>query len=114
MNPMPKYTYAVESLWAAKGKWVALISGEARGFAYGYYLGRFDERSGPANALRLVRSDGMVVDSASQIDDVSIGMIAGMPSAEQYEGAAERALERARSIRAFAQGRQSRAVKGGS
>jgi hypothetical protein len=47
----------------------------------------------------MVRSDGKIVRELTEYEDVGIGMIAGFPTAEQYERAAERALERARKIR---------------
>jgi len=53
----------------------------------------------PRLHLRLVRSDGKIMDEIEAHDDVGIGQVAGWPTAEQYESAAERALERARKIR---------------
>lgn len=53
----------------------------------------------PRVHLRMVRSDGKIVCELAAHDDVVIGMIAGFPTAEQYERAAERALETARKIR---------------
>lgn len=53
----------------------------------------------PRLNLRMVRSDGKITQEIEAHDDVGIGMVAGWPTAEQYESAAERALERARKIR---------------
>jgi hypothetical protein len=53
----------------------------------------------PRIHLRMVRSDGKIIREITEYDDVGIGMITGFPTAEQYERAAERALERARKIR---------------
>ena len=53
----------------------------------------------PRVHLRMVRSDGKIIREITEHDDVGIGMIAGFPTAEQYERAAERALERAKKIR---------------
>jgi len=47
----------------------------------------------------MVRSDGKIVDEVQAFDDVGIGQVAGWPTAEQYELAAERALEKAKKIR---------------
>ena len=54
----------------------------------------------PRVHLRLVRSDGKIMDEVEPHDDVGIGMVAGWPTAEQYEAAAERAMTRAAKIRA--------------
>lgn len=90
------YTYHIEC--PCLGKWNAFIKGRSRGYCDGY----MDAMRGqlPRLHLRLVRSDGKIMDEVEAHDDVGIGMIAGWPTAEQYESAAERALERARKIRA--------------
>jgi hypothetical protein len=78
------------------GKWNAFKRG-SRHYCDGY----MDAIRGqmPRSHLRLVRSDGKVMDEVLPHDDVGIGMVAGWPSAQQYEAAAERALKRAKKIR---------------
>ena len=53
----------------------------------------------PGLRLRLVRSDGKIIDEIPANDGVNIGMVAGFPTAGQYERAAEEALKRAAAIR---------------
>ena len=48
---------------------------------------------------RVVRDDGEVVESWSVKTEVSVGMVAGFPSAEQYEDAARVAFDSAAEIR---------------
>jgi len=89
-----KYTYKVESF--CLGKWHQIIEASR-----GYCMGYLDAASGwaPRSALRVVRSDGMVVADYPENENVSIGQVAGFPTAEQFERAGNRALERARLIR---------------
>lgn len=97
-----KYTYAFEvKLEMLDGKWFRPcgLAEETRGFALGYLMGRHDTPA-PRPAMRVVRSDGKVVDEYVASEDVDIGLIAGWPSPEQYEGAAERAMQTAARIRA--------------
>jgi hypothetical protein len=90
-----KYTYNIEC--PLGDKWVAFIKMQTRTYCDGY----LDALEGqfPRNNLRMVRSDGKIVREVKAFDDVSVGMIAGWPTAEQYEHAAERALEKAKRIR---------------
>lgn len=90
-----KYTYTVESFYLEK--WAPIIRGESRDYCLGYF-DRTQEFS-PRNAYRVVRSDGKVMAERKGDADVSIGMIAGWPTPEQYEGAAQRALDQAKRIR---------------
>ena len=89
-----KYDYQIETFTI--GKWLKLFSGGVQ-FLQGYLDARSD--SSPRLAYRIVRSDGKIVEEIAARDDVSVGMIAGFPTAEQYEAAAERALAVARAIR---------------
>jgi hypothetical protein len=91
----PQYTYSIQCKYL--DKWNSFILDTSLQYCRGY----MDALEGqqPRNSLRLIRSDGKVIREISEYDDVSIGMIAGWPTAEQYERAAERALERARKIR---------------
>jgi hypothetical protein len=88
------YTYHIEC--PCLGEWNAFKKGN-RGYLDGY----MDAMRGqaPRLHLRLVRSDGKVMDEILANDDVCVGMIAGWPTAEQYELAASRALERAKITR---------------
>lgn len=89
------YTYSIECAHA--GKWHAFIKEKSRTYCSGY----MDAMRGqvPRRQLRLVRSDGKVIDKIDAHDDVGVGQVAGFPTAEQYEQAGRRALERAAEIR---------------
>ena len=89
-----KYTYHIECPFL--GGWNAFKQG-SRHYCNGY----MDAMRGqmPRLHLRLVRSDGKVMDEIQAHDDVGIGMVAGWPTAEQYETAANRAIKRAGKIR---------------
>jgi hypothetical protein len=63
------------------GKWYSVLKDTTVNFCRGYMLGKQDA-SPPRLSFRLV------------------GMVAGWPTPEQYEAAAARAIERAKSIRA--------------
>jgi len=89
------HTYHLESFYC--GKWTRLRT-DGLLFLRGYLDAKSDYS--PRLAYRIVRGDGKVVEELSAKEDVSIGMIAGWPTPEQYERAAERALERAKAIRA--------------
>lgn len=89
-----KHTFAVETISA--GKWAKLFSD-----SYSYCLGYLNARryDGPRSAYRLIRSDGKVLLELPSVTEVSIGMIASYPTAEQYEHAANLALAKAALIR---------------
>jgi hypothetical protein len=91
-----KYTYKVEV--QTDGKWVYILDG-SKDFCMGY-LTRTVEYS-PRLAMRVIRSDGKVIDSIEKSDEVQIGMVASWPTPEQYEAAARRALAAAEEIRKF-------------
>ena len=88
---MPKYTYSIECPF--QDGWHAF----KRNQTLSYYQGYMDAMRGqyPRQHLRLVRSDGKVIEEIEAYDSVSIGMVAGWPMPEHYERAAEDALERA-------------------
>jgi hypothetical protein len=88
-----KHTYTLE---CNSGKWYKLFEGSLQ-FLQGYLDARKD--SSPRLAYRIMRSDGRVMEEVGAREDVSIGQVAGWPTAEQYERAAARALERAKVIR---------------
>jgi len=94
---MPKYTYSVESEYL--GRWFSVLKDTTVNFCRGYILGKRDGAP-PRLSFRLVRSDGKVMDVTPEDLDVSVGMVAGFPTPEQYEDAAARAIERAKRIRA--------------
>lgn len=62
------------------------------------WLAHHREAPGPRLAYRLVRSDGKVIETIPGIEEVSIGMVAGWPSWQQYAHAAAKALQRASQI----------------
>ena len=90
-----KHTYSIQRLY--NGDWYSLIKGEYLQYCLGW-LDRAQDQS-PRPAYRLVRSDGKILKLLTEREDVSIGMVAGFPTAEQYEAAAQRALEKAAKIR---------------
>jgi hypothetical protein len=90
-----KYEYKVYVL-NADDYWVKAVEGSLQ-FCRGYMYAKSDYA--PRLAHRLVRSDGKIVEEFSANEDVSIGMIAGWPTAEQYVRAAARAMARAEAIR---------------
>ena len=90
-----KHTYSIETLFG--DKWLAIIRLENAQYCRGW-LDRASDQS-PRPAYRVVRSDGKLVTSLREREDVSIGQVAGFPTAEQYERAAQRALEKAAVIR---------------
>lgn len=89
-----KYEYHLECFTI--GKWLKLFSGGVQ-FLQGYHDAKQD--MSPRLAYRIVRSDGKIVEESKAREDVSIGMIAGFPTSEQYEAAAKKAMERAAAIR---------------
>lgn len=92
-----KHTYHLETF--AIGKWLKIISGSLQ-YCQGYLDARKDYA--PRLAYQLTRSDGKIIEALEARDDVSIGQVAGWPTAEQYEIAANKALDRAKAIRARA------------
>lgn len=78
------------------GKWALIIQGTPA-----YCRGYLDARlaASPRNAYRLRKPDGTVIYEYPAVEHVSIGQVAGFPTAEQYEHAAQRALEKAAAIR---------------
>lgn len=58
------------------------------------------ENQSPRLAHQIISPNGKVLDEIPERTDVGIGQVAGWPTAEQYEAAAKRALERASAIRA--------------
>lgn len=95
-----------------RGKWsvqVRRTGGEWRTVfvclrSYGEgWLDHHRESGGPRCAMRLLSPDGVIVATAEALDEVSVGMIAGWPTAEQYELAGETALAKAAAIRAAEQ-----------
>ena len=91
-----KHTYRLETL--VDGEWRALVgSACGREYGLGYVVAR-REMPGPRYGVRLVRDDGKVLDEAPALDEVSIGPVAGWPTAAQYRAAAARALAKADEI----------------
>jgi len=90
-----KHTYTIETLFG--DKWMPIIKGEYLQYCLGW-LDRAQKHS-PRPAYRLVRSDGRILKLLTEREDVSIGLVAGFPTAEQYEAAAQRALDKAAKIR---------------
>jgi hypothetical protein len=92
---MAKFDYRVE-FELDGGHWNTTIR-DSKDFCLGFlHATRYQY---PRNAMRVVRSDGKIIAEVPAYEDVSIGMVAGYPTAEQYERAAGRALEKAEKIR---------------
>lgn len=89
-----KHYYHLESF--VIGKWLKILQG-SREYCQGFLNARKDYA--PRNAYRIVRSDGKIMEECPAREDVDIGQIAGWPTAEQYEAAANKALARAKAIR---------------
>ena len=89
-----KHTYTVQTFYC--GSWMSLFS-ETRDFCLGYLDAKKDYA--PRNAYRIMRSDGKITLELPSVEDVAIGQIASYPTAEQYELAANRALQQAQRIR---------------
>lgn len=66
-----------------------------------YLRGYFDAMANqsPRLAHQIVSLKDKVLDEMPERTEVSIGQVAGWPTAEQYEAAAKRALEKAEAIR---------------
>jgi hypothetical protein len=89
-----KHEYRLESFYL--DKWVTLKK-SSLSYLQGYLDARKD--ASPRLAYRIIRSDGKIIEEIAAREDVSVGMIAGWPTAEQYEHAAKRALDKAEAIR---------------
>lgn len=88
--------YTIESFYL--DKWCQIATSDSKAFCEGVLWAKQDVA--PRLAYRVVRkSDDQVVMSIEAYDEVSIGMTAGWPTAEQYERAAENALAKAAAIR---------------
>ena len=93
---MSKYTYKIETFHL--NQWLCIVKCETRDFCIGYITAK--QYLAPRNAHRIVRSDGKIMpQELSAQTEVNIGMVAGWPTAEQYEAAAARALNMAEQIR---------------
>ncbi len=94
---MAKYTYSVE-VQHPGGDWYPIMREAQRGHCEGYAWSHRDQ-SPPRLPIRVCRSDGQVIEEYAGDDEVALGMLVGMPTAEMYEAAAARALEKASQIR---------------
>jgi hypothetical protein len=90
-----KHTWKVEALH--DGEWKKVIEASKQ-FCEGFLHAR--QYEAPRLAQRLIRDDGKVFYELPAKAEVFIGQVAGWPTAEQYERAVARALEKARAIRA--------------
>ena len=91
----PRYTYHLHVLDGSR--WVKLFGEIAQGEGRGYLMCH-REQPGPRLAMRLVRSDGHVLEEAAAKSEASIGMHAGSPRADQYVDAATRVLRMAHQV----------------
>lgn len=77
-------------------RWVKVCDGSCN-YCDGWLDARVLQR--PHLAMRLIRPDGTLMRDIQQRDDVSIGQVAGFPAPEQYEAAANKALQLAKAVR---------------
>lgn len=83
-----KYEYYIETYYCEK--WVKIITA-SRQYCEGWLSARQD--ISPRPCFELFRSDGQRIAEYPAKYDVSIGQVAGFPTAEQYERAAREAME---------------------
>ena len=89
--------YQVQAKWG--DEWRVLFSESSRAYCQGY-IARCRDEPMPRLAWRIVDSKtGRVIEEVSPRAEVDLGMVAGWPTAEQYEAAAARAMEAAARIR---------------
>lgn len=86
---MSSNIYSVEAQ-QEDGEWVEIIGHETRGFCDGFVLAHRYQPA-PRLAVRAIRKDGHVAEVSPAHEGVSLGMIAGFPSAAQYRRAGDRA-----------------------
>jgi len=85
-------TFNIESLYC--GNWCKIVSGVSQSYCHGYLDSiAYDA---PRLGYRIIRSDGKIVREIKEREDVSVGMVAGWPTPEQYEFAAEKALKKSK------------------
>lgn len=94
---MSKYEYALETNWQ-NVKWIKTISG-SKDFCLGYFHAA--RNLAPRHAIRVIRSDGKVLEHTEQNDEVNVGMIAGFVTPQQLEYAACEAWKKAARIREY-------------
>jgi hypothetical protein len=104
-----KHAYNIEC--PLNDGWNPFIKGCSLQYGHGYLDAMRGEL--PRKHLRLVRSDGKIVDQVTPFDEVGIGQVAGWPTAEQYERAANNALEKARKIRDHDEKQCKKTLQGG-
>jgi hypothetical protein len=90
-----KYYYYLESY--SLGKRLKFKEYCSLQYGQGWLDARKDHS--PRPHMRLVRSDGKIIEEVPANHEVSIGMVAGWPTPEQYERAAQKALETAKHLR---------------
>lgn len=91
-----RHVYYIEFL--IDGVW-SRTAGCACGREFGHgYLAALREGHGPRLAARLMRDDGKEVDFTTALEEVSIGPVAGHPTAAQYRAAAAHALAKAEEL----------------
>lgn len=98
------YRYAIDVFYDEIHRWVTLpgLGDVSLQYAEGYVTGHHDS-PGLARAIRIVRSDGKVKREEPACAEVSLGMIAGWPSAQQYRRAAAAAIAKAEQLDEHAQ-----------
>ena len=93
---MAKHTYYLQAL--VSDRWVRVRGEVPKTYGEGF-LAHHREAPGPRCGMRLVRSDGRVVDEVPANEEASIGMVAGWPTAMQYLRAARRCVALAAKAR---------------
>lgn len=100
---MSRLSYQIQFAWGEDGVWLQGPRG-----SFDYCHGYLDARKaeGPRVAMRIVNlHTGRVLRAMPAKLELNIGQIAGFPTPEQYEAAADEALKKARLIRQRSPGR---------
>lgn len=90
-----KYTYSIACPFL--DGWDEFIKYQSKGFCEGYITAV--KSQGLRKSLRVIRSDGKIVYECDEKSKVSLGMIAGFPTSEDYERAGQEALVKAGELR---------------
>lgn len=91
--------YRIE-MYTPKGRCVRVVQDDSLRYLQGW-MAHHRESLGVRLRAQLIRErDGRVMEEVTGCEDEGVGMVAGWPSPEQYEAAAERAAAKAAEVRA--------------
>jgi hypothetical protein len=97
-----KYTYSIRCEIPSLSTpscicWNPFIQYASLGYCKGYLDA--SRKESPRLRLQIVRSDDKIIEELAPDDVLYVGQYAGKPTAEQYERAAQKALDTAKQIR---------------